>query len=52
MKAYDDTFAQSVQQRYSYRHDEFVWGARFAPAFFIGKEGDLVIELNKIGELA
>jgi inward rectifier potassium channel len=52
IKAFDDTFAQSVQQRYSYRHDEFVWGRRFAPAFFIGKEGDLVIELNKIGDLA
>ncbi len=51
VKAYDDTFAQSVQARYSYRHDDFVWGRRFAPAFFIGKEGDLVIELDKIGEL-
>ena len=52
IKAFDDTFAQSVQQRYSYRHDEFIWGRRFAPAFFIGKEGDLVIELDKIGDLA
>ncbi len=52
IKAYDDTFAQSVQQRYSYRHDEFVWGHGFAPAFFIGKDGNIVIELDKIGELA
>lgn len=52
IKAFDDTFAQSVQQRYSYRHDEFVWDRRFAPAFFIDKEGDLVIELDKIGKLA
>jgi inward rectifier potassium channel len=52
IRAYDDTFAQSVQQRYSYRHDEFVWGRRFAPAFHVGKEGDLVVELDKIGELA
>lgn len=52
IKAFDDTFAQSVQQRYSYRHDEFVWGRRFASAFFIGKEGDMVIELDKIGDLA
>lgn len=52
IKAYDDTFAQSVQQRYSYRHDEFVWGRKFAPAFYVGKEGDLVIELDKLGELA
>jgi inward rectifier potassium channel len=52
IKAYDDTFAQSVQQRYSYRHDEFVWGRKFAPSFFIGTEGDLVIELDKLGDLA
>lgn len=51
VKAYDDTFAQSVQQRYSYRHDEFVWGRRFAPSFYVGDEGDLVIELDKLGEL-
>jgi inward rectifier potassium channel len=51
IKAYDDTFAQSVQARYSYRHDDFVWGKKFAPAFSIGPEGDLVIELNKIGAL-
>jgi inward rectifier potassium channel len=52
IKAFDDTFSQAVQQRYSYRHDEFIWGRRFAPAFHVGKEGDLVIELDKIGELA
>ncbi len=52
VKAYDDTFAQSVQQRYSYRHDEFIWGRSFAPSFYVGKEGDLVIELDKLGRLA
>jgi len=52
IRAYDDTFAQSVQQRYSYRHDEWVWGRRFAPAFYVGPEGDLVIQLDKLGELA
>lgn len=51
IKAFDDTFAQSVQQRYSYRHDEFIWGRKFAPAFYVGPKGDLVIELDKLGEL-
>jgi len=51
IKAYDDTFAQSVQARYSYRHDEFVWGKKFAPAFSIDGGGEVVIELNKIGEI-
>jgi inward rectifier potassium channel len=51
IKAYDDTFAQSVQARHSYRHDEFVWGRKFAPAFSIDDEGGLVVELNKIGDM-
>jgi inward rectifier potassium channel len=51
IKAYDDTFAQSVQARHSYRHDEFVWGRKFAPAFSIDGEGELVVALDKIGEI-
>jgi inward rectifier potassium channel len=51
IKAYDDTFAQSVQARYSYRHDEFIWGRKFASSFSIDSEGNLVVELNKIGDL-
>ena len=52
IKAYDDTFSQTVLARHSYRHDEIVWGNRFAPAFYVDGEGDLVLELRKVGELA
>jgi inward rectifier potassium channel len=52
VKAYDDTFSQTVLTRYSYRHDEIVWGKRFAPAFYVDEEGDLVLEVRKVGELA
>jgi inward rectifier potassium channel len=52
VKAYDDTFSQTVLTRHSYRHDEIVWGRRFAPAFFVDEEGDLVLEVRKVGELA
>ena len=52
IKAYDDTFSQTVLARHSYRHDEIVWGTRFAPAFFVNGEGDLVLELRKVGDLA
>lgn len=52
IKGHDDTFNQTVIARYSYRHDEIVWGARFAPAFYADEEGDLVLELRKVGELA
>jgi len=51
IKAYDDTFAQSVQARYSYRHDEVVWGKKFIPAFSITSDGNVLVELDKIGEV-
>lgn len=52
IKAYDDTFSQTVAARYSYRHDEMVWGRQFAPAFSVDPAGDLVLEVRKVGELA
>ncbi len=52
IKGHDDTFNQTVIARYSYRHDEFLWGKRFAPAFSVGEEGELVLHLRKVGELA
>ena len=52
LKGYDDTFNQTVITRHSYRHDEIRWDVRFAPAFFVDGEGDLVLELRKVGELA
>ena len=52
LKAYDDTFNQMVIARHSYRHDEMVWGAHFAPAFSVDTDGDLILELRKVGELA
>ena len=51
IKGRDDTFNQTVTARHSYRHNEMVWGARFAPAFSVDPEGDLVLELRKVGEL-
>jgi inward rectifier potassium channel len=52
IKAYDDTFSQTVLARYSYRHDEILWGKRFAPAFFVDQEGDLVLEVHKVGAVS
>jgi inward rectifier potassium channel len=52
MRAYDDTFSQTVLGRYSYRHDEILWGARFAPAFSVDARGDLVLELKRVSETA
>jgi len=52
MKGYDDTFSQTVLSRYSYRHDEILWEKRFSPAFYVDGEGDLVLEVRKVGEVA
>lgn len=51
IKAYDDTFSQTVLARYSYRHSEIVWGKRFAPGFYVDDRGDLVLEVWKVGAL-
>jgi inward rectifier potassium channel len=51
IQGFDDTFSQVVHARYSYRHDEFVWGARFVPAFSVDSQGDLVLEVDRIDEL-
>ena len=52
VKGFDDTFSQTVHARYSYRYDEIVWGARFAPAFDIDKKGDIELQVDKVGAIA
>ena len=51
IKAYDDTFSQTVLARYSYRYDEIGWNRQFAPAFSVDSDGDLVLELQKVGQM-
>jgi inward rectifier potassium channel len=50
VKAFDDTFYQLLHTRYSYRHDEIVWGARFDSAFSIDESGDLVLEMDLLNK--
>ncbi len=52
IKGYDDTFSQTVLVRHSYRHDEMVWGKHFAPAFSVDEQGDMVLEIQKVGDIA
>ena len=52
IKAFDDTFFQTVHVRYSYRHDEVVWGARFLPAFEADSTGKMVLDLHRLSEIA
>jgi len=49
IKGYDDTFSQTVHKRFSYRYDEVVWGARFIPAFDINENGNVLLDVDKVG---
>src|SRR3954466_5184027 len=50
MKAFDESFGQTVNARYSYRADEFVWGARFVQSLEVEESGDLRLEVNRVGD--
>jgi inward rectifier potassium channel len=50
LKAFDDTYSQTVHTRFSYAHDDLVWGAKFAPMFHSSKTSNsTILELDKIG---
>lgn len=51
-KAYDDTFAQTVHSRSSYRYEEIIWNAKFKPMFGnTGEDGVTEIHLDHIDEI-
>jgi inward rectifier potassium channel len=52
IKAFDDTFFQTVHVRHSYRHEEMVWGARFVPAFEADVRGETVLDLRRLSAIA
>lgn len=49
IKGFDETFAQSVHARYSYRYDEIAWNAKFTPAFDFDETGTMVLNIDKVG---
>jgi inward rectifier potassium channel len=51
IKGFDETFSQTVHARFSYRYDEVKWGGRFAPAFSVEPSGDVVLDVDRVGEL-
>jgi inward rectifier potassium channel len=50
IKAWDETFGQTVHQRFSYRYSELVWGGRFTPAFGVDDAGNLQLHVDKVGD--
>ena len=52
IKGFDDTFSQTVHARYSYRYDELQWQAKFQPAFEIDDNGDMILNVDRVGSHA
>ena len=50
LKGFDDTFAQTVHSRFSYRHDEIIWGAKFRNIHITDNDGKVSVALDKISD--
>ena len=49
IKAFDDTFSQSIYQRTSYTAEELLWGVRFKPMVVLGPEGQSEMDVDLVG---
>lgn len=50
LKAFDETYGQTVYTRTSYTNKEFVYKAKFKPAFTVNGEGETELNLSKLGD--
>lgn len=48
LSGFDDTFSQNVTTRYSYTHEELVYGARWISVFSTNEQGQTSQDLNKL----
>jgi inward rectifier potassium channel len=49
IKAFDDSFSETVYSRFSYMADDIVWGAKF-PVVFYPQDGTVVLDLSRMNE--
>lgn len=52
LKAFDDTFSQTVHSRAAYLSNDVIFDARFQPTFDRDEEGRIVLDLKKIHDYA
>ena len=50
LKAFDDTFSQTVHSRTSYQYLDMIWGAKFIPMFDRDDDGRIVLDMSKISD--
>lgn len=48
LNGYDDTFSQNVTTRYSYTHEELIYGAKWISVFSTNENGQTSQDLNKL----
>jgi inward rectifier potassium channel len=48
IKAFDESFSQTVYSRTSYKYNEIISGARFVSAIVPDPDGSIIVELDKI----
>ncbi|UFH55714.1 ion channel [Spirosoma sp. KNUC1025] len=51
IQATDDTFAQAVHTRYSYRYDEILWGYKFQPMFDGTQTSTVTLDLDRLDDV-
>ena len=50
IKAFDESFSQTVYARTSYKHNEIISGAKFVPAIVPDADGSILLQLDKISD--
>jgi inward rectifier potassium channel len=51
LTAVDETFAQTVHARSSYKQEEVVWGARFGDMFIPRADGRIAIDMRRLDKI-
>ncbi|MBK0381058.1 ion channel [Mucilaginibacter segetis] len=52
LKAFDDTFSQTVHSRSSYQYNDMVWNASFIRMFERAPDGRIILDMSKINDYA
>ncbi|HEY0243941.1 MAG TPA: ion channel [Mucilaginibacter sp.] len=50
LRAFDDTFSQTVHSRVAYQYHDIIWNAKFKPVFDRDTDGRIVLDLSKISD--
>jgi len=48
IKAFDDTFSQTVHARYSYKWSDIIWGAKYQRPYKINDDGKVIMHLKNL----